>query len=267
LSGSLLVAFKLSMPKMKYKIDESYLVKSDVYTIGSCASCPINYIYAPKNACGSLKASLLNVDVNPHLEFQQKFIRSVVDVNKPMFCVTRNPYDRAISGYLNKIANHRDVNVWKAFCQRYNLDCSVNLSFQQFLSLLLSDDNPHCLDLHFRPQCYVHNAFFIRPYFVGRFERMQETEIFLKGFGISLRILRANATDAASKRKFLSKEDINLITQIYKLDFETYGYDMDPSVYWTPPTVFQQQSISPEFIRKLKLRNEKAGLLKTPPSL
>lgn len=233
-------------------------VFADLSLIGSSSTSQVNYLYTPKNACSTMKASLLGVDGSTHDLFEAVFLRGAVDFSKPTFCISRNPYDRAISAYLDKIVRQKYKPISNEFFARFNIQNDRNLTFREFLEYLRSDETPHTLNAHFRPQCFTHNHAFVRPCFVGRFERMNEVQEFLKRYGIRLRTHRAHATAASSKREALSRIEAGLIRNIYRLDFEAYGYDDNHLSFVPPPSVEQEQSISIEFEIAATLRGMRA---------
>lgn len=232
------------------------LATADLYTVGSSEAAKVNYIYAPKNACSTIMASLLRTSVNPHGRFDKEFIRVPVDVSKPIFCLTRNPFDRVISAFLDKIGPGRDPKVWGAFSTRYNLDPFVQPSLLTFLAVVRSEEKPHSLDRHFRPQYLVNNHRFVRPDFVGRVELLQEVAEFLSGYGIELSSYRPHARNASAKRLELKPEEAEAIRSIYRLDFEYYGYDLNYLNNTVPPSFQQTASMAPEFECAATLRQK-----------
>lgn len=222
-------------------------VNANLDNVASAPTVALGYLVTPKNACSTIKASLLGLDDAAHDLFKTTFLNGPVDFSKPIFCISRNPYDRAISAYLDKIVRQRSKLVAREFYARYQLDARQTKSFKEFLEQLKGHKTPWAIDEHFRPQVYTHNHAFIRPSFVGRFERMHEVQEFLRSYGINLRTFRPHATDASSKRGELSKIEIDLIRDTYKLDFETYGYSEDPRDFASPKSIEQEQYVSTAF--------------------
>lgn len=218
----------------------------DIWTIASHPELPVNYNYTPKNASSSIMASFLGVSDHPHEAFVNRFTKCPIDVEKPFFCVSRNPFDRILSAYLDKIGPGRDPNVWIPFCRRYGLDSDAALPFRDFLQCLRGDSTPHLLDFHFRPQYFTNNCRFLMPRFTFRFERMFEVEEFLQSLGVRPMRFAPHAQNASRRTRELSADEISIIRDLYRLDFETYGYDMDHRSDFIPDSVVQVQSVSAE---------------------
>lgn len=235
---------------------------------------PLNYIFTPKNACSSLKASFLGMAPpinNPdtiaqrafnewHNEFAKHFCRTSINDSKAFFCVTRNPYERLISAYVDKIHNQRDLIVWGKFCKRYNLDMGTRLTLLDFLQILERENFPETLDPHFRPQFFVNHARAITPRFIGRVERMKEISEFLSRHGFSFLSYRPHKrTDLFNKSDLTSKQTA-AIRRIYTIDFYHYQYDPDPRCNYSPPFIEQDQFLSPTMRLILGIRNISARM-------
>ena len=87
------------------------------------------YLNNPKSGCGHIKAAMwAQIDKNngtrtlelygPHSRASSPFVKSLFDTGgydfahfaeTPFFTVVRNPFSRALSGYLSKIAQERPV--------------------------------------------------------------------------------------------------------------------------------------------------------------
>jgi hypothetical protein len=236
-----------------------HLRSTALANIASDASLPLNYIFTPKNACSSIKASLLggvprlSSSSNDwqaefgrwHLDFETRFCRRKINCRKPFLCISRNPFDRTISAFFDKIGPGRGFSIWRQFCDRYGLSYEASLSFTQFLELLASDPSPGTLDLHFRPQSLVNYARFIRPSFLGRVERMGDVEKLFRQFGIGFISYSPHALKAPFKRQDIDRQQAELIRRIYADDFRVYGYSTDHLSSHVPETIEQAQRLSP----------------------
>lgn len=237
-----------------YKEEAIALSALDLWTIASHPEAPVNYIYTPKNASSSIMASFLGADSNPHEAFVSKFVSGPIDLNKPFFCVTRNPYDRILSAYLDKIGPDKDPAVWEPFCVKYALDPGSTLEFSRFLEIISNDSRPQLLDFHFRPQFYTNNFAFVRPMHVFRLERMDDLTEFLKSNDIDHSHYSPHAQGASVRRKSITPQQAEVIRDLYRLDFEHYGYDERVESDFVPSTIVQAQRISSELARVSGIR-------------
>lgn len=226
------------------------------FNIASSKSLPLNYIYCPKNACSSLKLSFLEAskdenlreEYNPHEAFQSTFCNgSVEDPAKPFLVVTRNPFSRFLSAYVEKISakTRTDHNVWPGFCKIVGINENVNLSMTDFLKILLQLPI-NAIDPHFRPQYILHNYYFLKPAFIGTLESMNETRQFMADFGIEMLSYRPHSVQHKYNVKQLSTQDAELIIELYSRDFIYYGYDSDPMSSRTPLPKKSTQELSLE---------------------
>ena len=215
--------------------------------IASDKDLSINYIYSPKVACSTVKATLLRDDSMPHGPFEIKFCEGNIILNNPFFCITRNPYKRALSGYFNKIFSGKDTVVWPAFYKKYNLDKNKPPTFTEFLEILNSDKKKHLFDPHFRPQYLLCNAKYIKPFFIGRIERFSEIEDFLNKNNFEVITWSPHSQKNKYRDFKFSKRQIKLINNIYKKDFLLYDYDLNPLSQYIPPSIYQKQRINPIF--------------------
>ena len=198
------------------------------FNILSHHTLPFNYIYCPKNACSTIKASLIGQKVNPHQIAQDLYGGNQVDPAKPFFLITRNPFTRFRSAFLDKISPGRDPLVWSAICNRYNLDSHCSIRPSELLGYFIEDENPHEIEPHFRPQYILHNYSYLKPAVTARFENFLSITSFLSGYG-----LKAIRWDVHSRSSIIDSfeftEDlISKICDFYSNDFIFYGYATEP---------------------------------------
>lgn len=142
-----------------------------------------------------------------------------------VFSAVRNPFARALSAYVDKVAN--DPVVWPIFLKRFGLRPTVGrreLSFTDFLGLIaVADDD--ILDGHFRPQCRNLLLPLAKPLFVGFVEDMAPVGAFLQAHGIPFRNARMNATRALDELSTLYDDRaVALVRTRYADDFANFGY-------------------------------------------
>lgn len=216
----------------------------------------LTFISNPKVACSTIKNSLLGgFDGNVHQEARRQF-GYPKDVAHEIFCITRNPYSRALSCFKNKIGPNKEKNpnaVWHPFCRKYGFDENLQPSFRDFLTALANDSNPIAMDMHYRCQHFNLHHEDIKPSFIGRIEKFDEVEHYLACHGIQP--FTRNKHYTGSSKTY--KEEINdaekeLIKNIYLRDFEIYGYDVKIESKHLPESIHQDQDISYRYQKLLQ---------------
>jgi hypothetical protein len=209
-------------------------------------SVPLDLLYLnnPKCACTTVKHALwLASDVllgkstfagNVHDRKADPFAKNVFRLSDSeqeqvsgavVFSVVRNPFARALSAYVEKVA--KDLAVWPIFLKRFGLKEHVGkneLSFADFLALIaVAHDD--ILDGHFRPQCRNLLLPLAQPVFVGFVENMQAVADFLGERGVPFRDERMNASRASEQlNAFYDARTAALVGKRYADDFVRFGY-------------------------------------------
>lgn len=208
------------------------------------AALDILYLNNPKCACTTVKHALwLASDAltgrrtfrgNVHDRKLDPFARKVFRLparqrervaQAAVFSVVRNPFARALSAYVDKVAN--DPAVWPIFLKRLGLKPAVGkkeLSFIDFLGLIaVAHDD--ILDGHFRPQFRNLLLPLARPVFVGAVENMPAVSAFLEARGIPFRDEPMNATRAQERfTRLYDGRTASLVRKRYAEDFARFGY-------------------------------------------
>nr|WP_282449766.1 sulfotransferase family 2 domain-containing protein [Vibrio sp. 1CM2L] len=221
----------------------------------------VTFISNAKVACTTIKNSMLDgVEKDIHKIARETF-SSPVDIGSSFFCLTRNPYSRALSCYKDKIGSNRTSvdGVWVPFSKKYGFDIEAIPTFLEFLNALALDDSPELMDIHYRPQVYNLHYYDITPDFIGRLENMDEVSQYLEKNGISFITKQPNFTNSQGKYKqAISKEEELLINQIYKKDFEAFGYEMALYSSHVPESITQDKYISESY--EVYFRTSNLGL-------
>lgn len=230
------------------------MIYSDVYNIKYQPMKNVAYLNNAKVACSTIKNSLLfGKAKNVHEQFLfPQFNNPFAEI----FSVVRNPYDRAVSAYIDKVGPNKDHWVWNPFCKRYGLDRNVQISFEDFLNILLEDNTPKSIDQHFRAQSY--NLIFDRvtPRFIGHLENMEHVENYLKGHGFELMNRAPHKTSSSDKKAgFLTQSAIDKIERLYDEDFCRYNYEKDPYIKQRPEPIFSEQFIDQSLFEESKSIN------------
>jgi tetratricopeptide (TPR) repeat protein len=197
---------------------------------------PFNFIYIPKNACSSIKVSLLKhltnlsaheIKKDPHKAAEEELKRRICP-DKDFIYLVRNPYTRFISAFTDKCRPDGDKNVWPRMCERYGFDPKSKISMDTLLDALLSDES-NLIDEHFRPQNKITCASFIKPSRVFFMEEISLFKSFLQSHGIYFAKHAPHAThEKAQSIDELNKKLISKIYRLYAEDFSLYGYSENP---------------------------------------
>jgi hypothetical protein len=204
------------------------------------------YIEVPKVACTSLKvafAQLLEVELDssgdPHRTcFPAATVHA--EANGPLFpdlfafAFVRNPWDRLVSCYRDKIAG--EVNGFTNFTIRSGVaDClarfevfTAGMSFEQFVMAVASIPDTEA-DAHFRSQhTFVTNAAGETAIdFVGRYETLLndlETVRQLTGLPQIVLPRLQEATKRVEYSDYYTTWTMDLIAERYRRDIELFGY-------------------------------------------
>ena len=144
------------------------------------------------------------------------------------FSFVRNPYTRALSCYLEKIAGEqwlRDMRL-----PDLGFDPHEDVSFVQFLRAV-AEQPPGEMDIHWAPQHFLLSLQQVRYDFLGRFESFHaDLRRMIDAVGLAapeslLQQRTAHATGAGSRlQEFYDDEALALVRDIYRDDFATLGY-------------------------------------------
>jgi len=141
------------------------------------------------------------------------------------FCIVRDPFERAISAYLDKVLPPQGGLGGRVATR---LGVPEPVSFESFLEMIALED-PVERDPHYAVQhdhlCCDH----IQYDLVGRFEDLERAFADISA-GIGIDISRFSAridhhfTGEKDLRKFLTPRALELMRQIYRQDFDTFEY-------------------------------------------
>ncbi len=198
---------------------------------------PFNFIFIPKNACTSIKYSLLNcftdLSINeirhdPHKMAYFELMGNI-DFDKDFYCLVRNPFSRFISGFTDKCRPGGDRNVWLPMCKRYGFNPASNISMNTLLDALLADKH-NLINRHFRPQHKITCSSSIFPARIFHIETLNEFSSFLQTHQCEFIRHSPHSTQGkAIKPCELKQKVIDKIYRLYLDDFTLYGYSEDPN--------------------------------------
>lgn len=210
----------------------------------------LGYLNNPKVACGTIKNSMLGGDdVNVHKKSAFDAIDSLADVE--IFSVVRNPFTRALSGYLQKFTGKKEAKIWEDFSARYGINPDQEITFKEFLKCLSRSSSLKDEDHHFRPQVYNLHEGYITPSFIGRFEDFESIKSYLEWRKVAF-IPRVKAQTGSSQKlhEYYDYETEKLVVEVFKDDFETYGYSKSLQCNEILPPIIKDQWVSGEIMLK-----------------
>lgn len=209
------------------------------------------FVEVPKAGCTVVKRAMQHSEHGgaPYEEPESVHERSTSPLGAPMrdgydldevfgdpspyfrFAFVRNPYSRALSCYLEKIAGEqwlRDMRLPKL-----GFDANAEVTFAEFLRRVAQQD-PAEMDIHWAPQHLLLSLGKVKYGFLGRFESFHQdltAVIDHLGMAVPVGLLQQrtqHTTNASTKLlSYYDDECAALVRQIYRLDFETLGYGLD----------------------------------------
>lgn len=195
---------------------------------------PIIYVNNPKCGCSTIKRSLRSAQISlPHIAEQpavagpheadhllkHKGLPPRASRGRFVISCVRNPFTRALSGYLDKI-HGREFDEYRVLHKRPVRDFEDHLQ-------ALTGYVPQKMEPHLRPQHLNLNFPDLRYDALFYLEDLQPFQRFLTRFAPDFVIesFRAHATDASSKlRQFYTPRALDLVRDIYREDFKLFGY-------------------------------------------
>ena len=255
------------------------------------SSLGFTYLNNPKSGCGHIKAAMwAQVDKNtgsrslnshsPHDRRASPFVKSLLDTKSydfshfaqtPFFTVVRNPFTRALSAYLSKIAQERPAppgrkRVWRRFCEQYGVDLTRtkdDFSFKMFLQTIAADAIED-LNPHFRPQ-YINILYPFIPFkFVGKLEDMDVAHAFMADHGVEPGDYVNRPTGANRLvEAYYDDECEAIVREIYRDDFLAFGYEDRLSGVHVVAPVPPQGAVPNRLLEFLKANKRRRKMLST----
>ncbi len=200
------------------------------------------YFPLPKVACSSLKTVFANLmEIKPEKDIHKTNFLQVnrIDIKKYpnyfKFCFVRNPWDRILSCYLNKIGKDPNVNnewfrngVHREFVRMYGDDIfRGGMSFEEFVNAIgkISDSQAN---EHFRSQ-YISltdsNGNLI-PDFIGKFENLeQDFEKICEKINVGpIKLPHLMKTDHRDYKNYYNMRTKEIVAKRFKEDIELFSY-------------------------------------------
>lgn len=197
---------------------------------------PLVYVGNPKAGCSSIKQSLKSAQarryehagrtfsrvVDPHTDDDCLRRKGLTPSNcraRYVFSCVRNPFARALSAYLDKVAtgDHRN------YAELRNLQ---TVTFESFLRAI-ADCDPLLLDVHFRPQHVNLNYPVVSYDAVFYLENAGPMADFLAQIVPEFEFARFSPHARGAQQKLAAHYDTattDLVRRIYRRDFTYFGY-------------------------------------------
>jgi hypothetical protein len=195
-----------------------------------CNNISLVYVNNPKVACSSIKLSILKEKRLIHDNKIYTDYSSVLGCD--FFSVVRNPFDRALSAYLNMVTVETDI--WMSTMKLYSdiQDVSYSnvfkpISFRDFLEVLnvIANSQPEKLNPHFRCQYFNLAPDVIKYQFIGRLDDMDTVTSYLNEKGIQLENFTPHKTNAKNKtNEYYEENEMQLACNIYGKDFDYFNF-------------------------------------------
>lgn len=209
------------------------------------------FVEVPKAGCSVVKRVLQYAEVDGHGIDPEASVhdRSISPLAAPLtggfdpntiygdptpyfrFSFVRNPYARALSCYLEKIAGHqwlRDMRL-----PRLGFAADEDVSFVAFLTRV-AEQEPAEMDIHWAPQHFLLSLHKVQYDFLGRFECFHaDLERLITNLALDvphdlIHRRTSHATDAQQRlHDYYDVEALRLVRRIYRDDFECLGYGRD----------------------------------------
>jgi len=206
------------------------------------------YLFIPKVACTSIKKLIADtLEIPPYdpskpdsyihkRNFPYAKKHRIYDDYRGYFkfCFVRNPFDRLVSCYSNKISRDKDLdNEWfnkgvARIFKKYKKLFWGGMGFEDFVASVARIPDAQA-DSHFRSQwlATVDNNNKPLADFIGKFENLQEDFASVSqkiGFP-ALQLPHLLKTDRKNYRQYYTSRSIENVQQRYARDFELFQYD------------------------------------------
>ena len=215
-----------------------------------------NFFYReiPKAACSTVKRNLFLIEYNDNESLMPEdihnrltaptqnlnSIRSEIDKYQRKyspftFSITRNPYTRILSCYLDKFVN----NQWEKRnrCESIGFTPNDEISFENFLDAINEQYHSE-MDIHWLPQSTILQRYLIKYDYLGKLENFDhDFKLILQRIkfnneeNTTFSNHRHHRTDSIRKlNEHYTNEILQKVNKIYELDFQQLDYKMYSSL-------------------------------------
>lgn len=194
-------------------------------------------------------------DVYDHQIKKQEIIFRILESNKKVYKLVRNPYKRTVSSFLHLVSNSSHYREWAEIGKLFNHKDDAGVSFKEFLYYI--EKVGPCLgaiDPHFAQQYFPGEEYFMEKYiylenFTDTIRKIEKKYNLrrspLSSFENSWHHHSSSMTLAGNYaetpftvetlsregvptyKSFYDEETLSLVKEIFKKDIELYGYKME----------------------------------------
>jgi hypothetical protein len=217
-----------AISKIYYYMAKIYFNKIHNLPILNLKGTRLSYIPIPKAACSSIIHSMRSVG-------QCEYIKYSKEKNIFVFSFVRNPYDRLVSCYLNRVSENPDSkeNDFNGLMEKYGGRINSTMTFDEFVEEISEIDDSRA-DHHFRSQ---HTFLFDKSGnrladFIGKVENMKEdVKKISKITGIEIPLSYKNKTikKIPYSNYYIKEKTRKRIEKRYKEDFKMFDYPQNIS--------------------------------------
>ncbi len=188
----------------------------------------IAYLRLAKCACTSIISTLVEEneeDIHP-LAVKKYEISGDCPKTEQVYKFTfvRNPFERLVSNYVNKVKSLEENNYYKQkdYCMGILDDIS---SFEEFVKKITSIPDKWA-DRHFKPQySYIYDGDTVLVDYVGKVENLSNDYINIQEkYGLK-KLEYKNKSGKENWKTFYTEETAKLVYKYYEKDIITFGYE------------------------------------------
>lgn len=190
----------------------------------------VAYLNLAKCAC----SSIISTFVDGEIENKSRYVRENYEISGNIaehkkiykFTYVRNPFERLVSCYVQKIENRREKNLYKEI--NYCMGILDNIkNFEEFVKQIVKIPESWA-DRHFKAQySYVYNDDIILVDYVGKVEELPYSYKKIQDkYGLT-RLEHKNKSNKKRWESYYTKETAALVYEYYKKDILLFGYEFE----------------------------------------
>jgi len=212
-------------------------------------SCSLVYTSIPKAGCTTIQSILANAWAqsvgkelihNSHTPMAREYLIYWNSPGRPpiqdllekckFFTVSRNPYSRVLSAWMDKVKGAAKEGV--TFARKFKIADPSNISFEKFVDLLMQC-NKETFDHHWATQSSICNFDKVPYIHIGNLESLPDTINWINEhlpfppISEDARFASHSTGSAKKLSKYYTKSLQDKVYTLYEEDFENFGYSRD----------------------------------------